>query len=53
MHFEEVIFADKIKKNDYKISLDKSRLRDDCMIVYIDIFWNEKREIINLDTFNK
>ena len=53
LHFEEVIFSDKIRKDDYKISLDKTRLKDNCMIVYIDIFWNEKREIIHLDTFNK
>ncbi len=52
LHFEEVLFADTIKKNDYKITLDKSRLEKDCMIVYIDIFGNEKREKINLHTFN-
>jgi site-specific DNA-methyltransferase (adenine-specific)/adenine-specific DNA-methyltransferase len=53
LHFEEVLFADTIKKNSYKIILDKTKLKENCMIVYIDIFWNEKREIINLDTFNK
>lgn len=53
LHFEEVLFADTIKKNNYKITLDKTKLKENCMIVYIDIFWNEKREIINLDTFNK
>lgn len=52
LHFEEVLFADTIKKNDYKITLDKTRLEKDCMIVYIDIFGNEKREKINLHTFN-
>lgn len=52
LHFEEVLFADTIKKNDYKITLDKTRLERDCMIVYIDIFGNEKREKINLHTFN-
>jgi hypothetical protein len=36
--FEEVLYADQIKKNDYKISLDKNRLKQDCMIIYIDIF---------------
>jgi len=48
LHFEEVLFADTIKKNNYVITLDKEKLKTDCMIVYIDIFWNEKREIINL-----
>ncbi|MFA5748397.1 MAG: site-specific DNA-methyltransferase, partial [Candidatus Absconditabacterales bacterium] len=49
--FEEVLYADQIKKNDYKISLDKNRLKQDCMIIYIDIFGNEKREIISLKSF--
>ena len=51
MNFEEVLYADQIKKNGYKISLDKERLKQDCMIIYIDIFWNEKREIISLKSF--
>ncbi len=49
--FEEVIFADKIKKNDYIIELDSKQLKTDCMIIYIDIFWNERKEIISLETF--
>lgn len=49
--FEEVIFADKIKKNDYTIELDSKQLKNDCMIIYIDIFWNERKEIISLETF--
>ncbi len=53
INFEEVIFADKIKKNDYIVELDKDRLKDKCMIIYIDIFWNEKKEIITLDNFKK
>ncbi len=51
VNFEEVLYADQIKKNGYKISLDKERLKQDCMIIYIDIFWNEKREIISLKSF--
>jgi len=49
--FEEVLYADQVKKNNYKISLDKNQLKKDCMIIYIDIFWNEKREIISLKSF--
>lgn len=52
LKLEEVYYADKLKKNDYKIELNTWKLDSDCMIVYIDIFWNEKREIINLSTFN-
>lgn len=51
VNFEEVLFADVIKKNDYTISLDKEKLNNKCMIIYIDIFWNERKEIITLDNF--
>ena len=53
VNFEEVIFADKIKKNDYKIELSKAKIKNNCMIIYIDIFGNEKKEIITIDTFTK
>lgn len=53
INFEEVIFADQIKKNDYTIELDKNKLEQDCMIIYIDIFWNEKKEIITIKNFTK
>lgn len=49
--FDKVIFADEIKKNDYKIILDSSMLKDDCMIIWVDIFWNEKKEILNINDF--
>lgn len=51
VNFEEVLFADVIKKNDYIISLDKEKLKNKCMIIYIDIFWNERKEIITIDNF--
>jgi DNA modification methylase len=53
LSFEKVLFADKIKKNNYIIEIDKTRLNKKCMIVYIDIFWNEKKEIITLENFKK
>lgn len=53
VNFEEVIFADKIKKNDYIIELPKAKIKNNCMIIYIDIFGNEKKEIITIDTFTK
>ncbi|PZM80185.1 site-specific DNA-methyltransferase [Candidatus Gracilibacteria bacterium] len=49
--FDKVIFADEIKKNDYKIILDSGKLKDDCMIIWIDIFGNEKKEILNINDF--
>lgn len=53
VNFEEVIFADKIKKNNYVIELPKEKIKGNCMIIYIDIFGNEKKEIITIDTFTK
>lgn len=53
VNFEEVIFADKIKKNDYVIELPKDKIKRNCMIIYIDIFGNEKKEIITIDNFTK
>lgn len=53
VNFEEVIFADKIKKNDYVIELPKDKIKGNCMIIYIDIFGNEKKEIITIDNFTK
>lgn len=52
INYEEVLYAKDLKKQDYKFKLDKNRLNEDCMIIYIDIFWNEKREIINKNSFN-
>ena len=50
--FELVLYADEIKKSDYTISLKKKLLDKPCMIIWIDIFWNEKREIVDSDYFS-
>lgn len=50
--FERLLYADDIKKSDYTISLDKALLDKPCMIIWIDIFWNEKREIVDSDYFS-
>lgn len=50
--FECVLYADEIKKWDYTISLDKKLLGKPCMIIWIDIFGNEKREIVDSDYFS-
>lgn len=53
VNFEKVFFADEIKKNDYTISLDPKKLKDEAMIIYIDIFGNEKKEKITISNFHK
>ena len=42
---DKVFFAEDIKKKKYKISFDKKLLDQKIMIIYMDIFGNEKREI--------
>ena len=51
VNYEEVLYAKNLKSKDYKFQLDKDRLDVDCMVIYIDVFWNEKREIINKKSF--
>ena len=42
---DKVFFAEDIKKKKYKIVFDKNLLDKKMMIIYMDIFGNEKREI--------
>jgi len=46
-------FAEDIAKNKYQISFDPKKVDKQMMIVYMDIFGNEKREIKKLKDFNK
>lgn len=50
--FEMVAFSADIRKNgENKIILDAERLNKPCMVIYMDIFGNEKREIISIENF--
>lgn len=49
--FEMVVFSDEIRKNENKIILDAKRLEKPCMVIYMDIFGNEKREVITIENF--
>lgn len=49
--FDEVFYADKLIKNNYEICFDENRVKRQLMIIYIDIFGNEKRETKTLKNF--
>jgi len=43
--FDDVFYAEDIKKNNWKIRFDADKIDGSIMIIYIDIFGNEKREV--------
>jgi len=48
---DKTFFAEELKKVAHKISFDKKMLDKKMMIIYMDIFGNEKREIKELKDF--
>jgi len=43
--FDEVFYAEDLKKQDSRVHFDSSKINKQMMIIYIDIFGNEKREV--------
>ena len=50
---DEVFYAEDLKKNDYEVRFDEDKVKGQMMIIYIDIFGNEKREIKTIKDFRK
>ncbi|OGL47593.1 MAG: hypothetical protein A2W05_10945 [Candidatus Schekmanbacteria bacterium RBG_16_38_10] len=48
---DEVFYAEELKKNDYEVRFAEEKVKGQMMIIYIDIFGNEKREIKTLKDF--
>jgi len=48
---DKTYFAESLKKNGYEIKFDRSQLDKKMMIIYMDIFGNEKREIKEVNDF--
>jgi site-specific DNA-methyltransferase (adenine-specific)/adenine-specific DNA-methyltransferase len=44
-NLDQVFFAEELKENGYEVRFSEERVRGKIMIVYIDIFGNEKREV--------
>ena len=49
---DEVFYAEDLKKNDYEVRFAEDKIKGQIMVIYIDIFGNEKREIKTLSDFN-
>jgi site-specific DNA-methyltransferase (adenine-specific)/adenine-specific DNA-methyltransferase len=48
---DDVFYAEDLKKNGYEARFPSGRLDGQCMIIYVDIFGNEKREVKKLSDF--
>jgi len=50
-NLDEVFYADDLKKNGYEVRFAEDKVKGQIMVIYIDIFGNEKREIKTLMDF--
>jgi len=50
---DDVFYAEDLKKNGYEVRFASEKIDGQCMIIYLDIFGNEKREIKKLSDFAK
>lgn len=48
---DKVFFADQLKSNDYEIRISENEMGNTLMVIYIDIFGNEKRESLTPSKF--
>jgi len=51
--FDDVFYAEDIKKQDWEVRFDADKIDGQIMIIYIDIFGNEKREVKSLKDFRR
>ncbi len=49
---DEVFYADKIKP-DFEVRFDSQKLDKQMMVIYLDIYGNEKKEILSVKDFKK
>lgn len=49
---DEVFYAEELKKNGYEVRFAEDKVQGQMMVIYIDIFGNEKREVKALSDFN-
>jgi site-specific DNA-methyltransferase (adenine-specific)/adenine-specific DNA-methyltransferase len=50
---DDVFYAEDLKQQDYEIRFDPNKIKGQMMIIYCDIFGNEKREIKTLKDFKR
>jgi len=51
--FDDVFYAEDLKKNNWKVHFDVDKIDRQIMIIYIDILGNEKREVKSLSDFQR
>jgi len=51
--FDDVFYAEDLKKNNWEIHSNANKIDGQIIIIYIDIFGNEKREVKKLKDFWK
>jgi len=49
---DEVFYAEELKKNSYEVRFVEGKVKKQIMVIYIDIFGNEKREVKTLSDFS-
>ncbi len=52
-NFDNVFYAEDLKKQDYEVRFNSTKLDGQMMLIYIDIFGNEKREVKRLKDLRK
>ncbi len=50
-NLDEVFYAEELKKNEFEVRFAENKVKKQIMIIYIDLFGNEKREIKTLGDF--
>ena len=48
---DEVFYAEDLKKNGYEVRFAEDKVKKQIMVIYIDIFGNEKREVKTIKDF--
>lgn len=49
---DEVFYAEELRKNGYEVRFAENKAKKQMMVIYIDIFGNEKREVKTLSDFS-
>lgn len=50
---DDIFFAEDLRQNNYEIHFDSRNLVKKMMVIYLDIYGNEKKEILELNDFKK
>jgi len=51
--FDDVLYAEDLKKSEWELRFDADKIARQMLIIYIDIFGNEKREVKRLEEFKE